>query len=76
VVAWSDPPLDRLKRRESWLQIRGNPKIKFARKPHFRPQKPANTITSSRSISQLAQWFRKTSQATIERGAQANAAAE
>jgi hypothetical protein len=56
----------RLKRRESRLQIRGNPKIKFARKPHFRPQKLANAITSPRSIIQLAQWLRETSRATEE----------
>src|SRR3974377_2312135 len=43
---------------ESQLQIRGNRQTEFARKPGAKPHKLANSITSSRSLNQSAQWLR------------------
>src|SRR3974377_480415 len=57
---------------ESQLQIRGNRQTEFAGKPGAKPHKLANSITSSRSINQSAQWLRNSSRPTTTRSNRAS----
>jgi hypothetical protein len=50
-VAASNPPLITRESRESQLQIRGNPKLEFARKSLPEPQFSANPIAEIPAIS-------------------------
>src|ERR1700676_4046312 len=58
------PPLDPTKRRESQLEIRGNPQREFARKSMSEPQFPANPIAGVPAISIVDQSLRNNSRTT------------
>jgi hypothetical protein len=63
-VAASNPPLITSSSRESWLEIRGNPQLEFARKSLPKPQIPANPTAAIRPISIVAQTLRNSSRMT------------